>query len=89
MQQALALSGEARKKLFTDYCCLKGDEMMERWHPCLSSCERHQHRGWEKVHTLWEPEIISGRGECLYLYLIGMILITSRPRKFERMRRRC
>ena len=30
-QQALALSGEARKKLLTDYCCLKGDEMIERW----------------------------------------------------------
>ena len=30
-QQALALSGEARKKLLTDYCCLKGDEMIDRW----------------------------------------------------------
>ena len=30
-QQALAMSGEACKKLLTDYCCQKGDEMMDRW----------------------------------------------------------
>ncbi len=30
-QQALAMSGEARKKLLTDYSCQKGDEMVDRW----------------------------------------------------------
>ncbi len=30
-QQALALEGEARVKLLTDYSCQKSDEMIERW----------------------------------------------------------
>jgi len=30
-QQALALDGEARVKLLTDYSCQKSDEMIERW----------------------------------------------------------
>lgn len=30
-QQVLAVTDEARKKLLTDYCCQKGDEMIGRW----------------------------------------------------------
>ncbi len=30
-RQALALSGEERVKCLTDYSCLKGDEMIDRW----------------------------------------------------------